>query len=178
LVEWRVLSEGFDAALTPFFSYYPAYVSFSDSLGEGEKDSLVLFEGKHFWQAFDPDCFARIGALALQRFARDEAFCSRVDANHAEGVRRMTVVAGKALAAAKQGCSGEEAAALVKEFDSAFYYAAMWGTVISAVEYGVESLLARELAAYFSRVAPQRNANELIEALSFHSLSSHSDCSL
>jgi hypothetical protein len=54
----------------------------------------------------------------------------------------------------------------------------MWGTVISAVEYGVESLLARELAAYFSRVAPQRNANELIEALSFHSLSSHSDCSL
>jgi len=168
-IEWRVLSEGFDAALTPFYSYYPAYVSFADSLGAGEKNSLVLFEGTHFWQAFDPVCFNAVGAEALRRFSSDDDFCKRVDANHCEGIRRMNAVAEKALAAARRpsGCPNEEAVRLVREFDEAFYYAAMWGTVISAIEYG-ESQLAHELVTYLARVAPRRNANELLEALSFN----------
>jgi phosphohistidine swiveling domain-containing protein len=164
--KWLVLSEGFDAALTPFCSYYDAYVSFRDSIGLGVKDALVLFEGTHFWQGFRRDSFVACGKAAFAKFKNSAEYCARLEENHREGIRRMTAVAEKALDAAARRCSNEEAAELVREFHAAFDYASMWGVVISTMEYG-DNLLSSYLLDYLKRIAPNRNPNELLEALTF-----------
>ncbi len=166
--EWLVLSEGFDAALTPFCSYYDAYVSFRDSIGFGVKDALVLFEGTHFWQGFRRKPFIACGKAAFAKFRDSADYCALLEKNHREGIRRMTAVADKALEAARRpsGCSNDEAAALVGEFDAAFDYASMWGVVISTMEYG-DNLLSSYLLDYFKKIAPERNPNEVLEALAF-----------